>query len=178
MSKVIKTGWYVLYLKSGHEKKTHNILEENELESFLPLVKTINQWSDRKKTIYKPLFPSYLFVRINSSKDFNKALSIDGACAFIKFGREYALAKDEEINRIKFVLGLEDLQEVEVIGNLPYPGEIRKIKHGPLSGMDCEIINAKNKNKLLVRIESLRQAVTIKLPLYYLENPAMLQASA
>ncbi len=178
MSKAIKTGWYVIYSRSSHEKKIHNLLQENQLESFLPLVKTIRQWSDRKKMIFKPLFPSYLFVKINSAKDFNKALSIDGVCSFIRFGKEYAIAKDEEILRVKHILGLEGIQEVEVNGNLPYPGEIRRIKHGPLSGMQCEVLNSKNKNSLLVRMDSIRQSITVKLPLKYLEDGEIMQASA
>ena len=65
MSKLLKIGWYVLYVKSRHERKVDDLLKENQLESFLPLVKTVRKWSDRNKIIQMPLFPSYVFVKIN-----------------------------------------------------------------------------------------------------------------
>lgn len=71
-------GWYALYVKSRCEKKVHKSLKDISLESFLPQVIKIRQWSDRKKTILKPLFPSYVFVNINSSLEFHKALSVNG----------------------------------------------------------------------------------------------------
>jgi len=41
--------WYAVYVKSRQEKKVHQQLEEKELVSFLPLLETLRQWSDRKK---------------------------------------------------------------------------------------------------------------------------------
>ncbi|MGY0408867.1 MAG: transcription termination/antitermination NusG family protein [Polaribacter sp.] len=83
-------GWHVIYVKYRWEKKVHESLQEISLESFLPQIKTIKQWSDRKKTVLKPLFPSYVFVNINTSLEFHKALSVNGACTYIRFGKEYA----------------------------------------------------------------------------------------
>ena len=42
-------NWYVLYVRSRHEKKVHQLLQEKGIESSLPLIKTIRIWSDRKK---------------------------------------------------------------------------------------------------------------------------------
>ncbi|MEM6684288.1 MAG: transcription termination/antitermination NusG family protein, partial [Bacteroidota bacterium] len=86
----LSIGWYVLYVRSRCEKKVYESLKEISLESYLPQVKTIQQWSDRKKVVHKPLFPSYIFVNINSSLEFHKALSVNGACSYIRFGKEYA----------------------------------------------------------------------------------------
>ena len=97
-------GWYVLYVKPCWEKKVHESLKEISLESFLPQVKTIRQWSDRKKVIMKPLFPSYVFVYINSSLGFHKALSVNGAFSYIRFGKEYARVPEKEINQVKLLL--------------------------------------------------------------------------
>ncbi|UZO79154.1 hypothetical protein NBT05_09240 [Aquimarina sp. ERC-38] len=86
MSKNFKSGWYVLYVQLCHEKKVHNLLEENQLESFLPMIKTVREWSDRKKTIFKLLFLSYFFVKVSSSLEHHKSLSVDGAYRYVHFG--------------------------------------------------------------------------------------------
>ena len=45
-------------------------MEDEGIEAFLPLIKTVRQWSDRKKTVVLPLIPSYVFVSL-PEKDLN-----------------------------------------------------------------------------------------------------------
>lgn len=163
------TGWLVLYVKSRCEKKVYESLKEVSLESFLPQIKTVRQWSDRKKTIIKPLFPSYVFVNINSSLEFYRALSVNGVCSYIRFGKEYAQVTNKEINQIKLLIGDKNIINIEVNSRLPKIGETKKITYGPLNGLNCEIIKADNDNKIIVRIDSLQQNIIATLPLYSFE---------
>jgi transcription antitermination factor NusG len=169
MSKTLKTGWHVLYVRSCQEKRVHQLLQESQLESFLPMTKTIRKWSDRKKVIHKPLFPSYVFVYINSSLELYKALSVNGACAYIQFRRAYALVTEKEINQIKLLVGDENITDIETNVELPKVGETKKITYGPLNGLDCEIIEADNCNKIIVRIDSLNQNIVATIPLHSFE---------
>jgi|TARA_B110000495_G_C22945384_1_gene553399 transcription antitermination factor NusG len=162
-------GWHVLYVKSRWEKKVHESLGEISLESFLPQLKTVKQWSDRKKIILKPLFPSYVLVNINSSLEFHKALSVNGASAFIRFGKEYARVTEKEINQIKFLIENTDAEKIEVDAELPKIGEIKKITHGPLSGLECEVLKTGNVNKIIVRIHSLQQNMIASFSNKYLQ---------
>jgi len=157
-------GWHILYVKSRCEKRVHQSLKDISLESFLPEYKTVKQWSDRKKTIVKPLFPSYVFVNINSSMDFHKALSVQGACTYISFGKEYARVSDKEIDRIKLIVGTNGITEIETNSNLPKIGEVRTINEGALKGLECEVVKVDNTNKIIVRIESLKQNIMATIP--------------
>jgi transcriptional antiterminator RfaH len=163
-------GWHVLYVKSRWEKKVHESLQKISLESFFPQVNTIRQWSDRKKTILKPLFPSYIFVNINSSLEFQKALSVNGACAYIRFGNEYARVTEKEIKQLKLLVGDIDITDVETNTVLPKVGDIKKITFGPLSGLECEVLKVGNVNKIIVQIDSLQQNITASVPIYYFEE--------
>lgn len=163
--------WYVMYVKSRHEKKVNQLLQENEINSFLPIVKTVKQWSDRKKTTLKPLFPSYVFVNINSPFEFQKALSVDGACAYIRFGKEYASATEKEINQIKLLVEDNDISDIEIDSKIPKVGDIKQISYGPLDGLECKVLKVGNKNKIIVRINSLQQNIIASIPSYYLEQP-------
>ena len=46
----INKFWYAIYVKSRHEQCVHSELQEKGIESSLPLIKTIRNWSDRKKS--------------------------------------------------------------------------------------------------------------------------------
>ena len=169
-----KHGWYVIYVNPNSEKKVYERLKDISLESFLPQIKTIKQWSDRKKTILKPLFPSYVFVNINSSLEFHKALSVYGACAYIRFGKEYARVTEKEINQIKLLIGDKNISDIETNVELPKIGEVKKIAYGSLNGLDCEIIKADNHNKIIVRIDSLQQNIMATIPSYVLSKASII----
>ncbi len=162
--------WYAICTNSRAEKKVHSNLLSDGFESFLPLVTTVRQWSDRKKIVLKPLFPSYVFVNINTSLEFHKAISVNGACACIHFGRDYAIVSEKEINQIKLLVGDSNIMDIEVNTQNLKVGEKKKIMFGPLNGMECEILNINNINKIVVRIESLQQCITAVVPSCYFEN--------
>lgn len=169
MKKSLRTGWYVLYVRSRQEKKVYNELIENGLEAFLPMVTSIRKWSDRTKKIEIPLFASYVFVKIESKLDFYKASDVDGACTFIKFANEYALAKEEEINSIKLLISTDGLTNINSSENLPSLGEFMKISEGPLEGLQCEVLRVDNAYKILVSINSLKQNIVATVPVAFLE---------
>jgi len=163
-------GWHILYVKSRWEKKVHDSLQEILLESFLPQIKTIRQWSDRKKMVIKPLFPSYVFININSPLEFHKALSINGVNAYIRFGKEYAQVTEKEIKQLKLLVGDVDITDIEINSERLKVGDIKKIAYGQLSGLECEVLKVGNINKVIVQIDSLQQNITASIPSYYFEE--------
>jgi len=163
-------GWYVLRVKSLHERKIYELLSESSIEAFLPLVKTVRNWSDRKKIILKPLFPSYIFVNIQRSLDFFKALDMYGAFSYIHFGNEYAKVPNSEIEKIKFLVGAKEIKGVKLDTQPLKVGDMKKISSGPLNGLECEILKVNNIKKVVVRVTSLRQNITATLPSYYLDD--------
>jgi len=52
----------------GQRKVRNNVLENGGFECFLPIGKSTRKWSDRTKEIDVPLFPGYLFCRIESER--------------------------------------------------------------------------------------------------------------
>lgn len=153
-------GWYVLYVKSKHEKKVKVFLDELLIESYVPLVKTIRKWKDRKKVVFQTLFTSYVFVYLKSSLEFYKALSVNGACTYIRFGKEYARVRDAEIAQVRLLLENDNIEDITATTEkLPRVGELKKIVYGPLNGLDCRIIKVDNHYKIIVQIDSLHQNI-------------------
>lgn len=60
--------WYVLYTKSNCEKKVSDLLFKKGIEAYCPLNKVYRQWSDRRKQLSVPLFPSYVFVNVTENE--------------------------------------------------------------------------------------------------------------
>ncbi len=167
------SGWHVVYVRSRWEKKVHESLKEISLETFLPLAKTIKQWSDRKKVVLKPLLPSYVFVNLNSPMEFHKTLSVDGVCSFIRFGKEYAKVTDKEINNLRSLVEDKNIMDLQTENNLPKIGDKRIISFGSLEGIECEVIKVNNSNKIVVRIDSLQQNIIATVPTSYVSELAM-----
>lgn len=160
----IKPGWYVLYTKARHEKKIHEEIR-NRVRSYLPIKKVLRVWSDRKKWVEQPLFPSYLFVYLNNDTEYYTLLAYNGICSFLKFGGCLVRVPQKEIEQVKFFLG--HFEEVELTDNI-IVGNKKKITTGPFEGYDCHIIRRDKKDKVLVRIESLRQNIVAELNSNYL----------
>ncbi|MFW0738264.1 UpxY family transcription antiterminator [Flavobacterium sp. N502536] len=168
--KSIHNGWYVLYVKCHHERKVFDGLGHLSIRAFLPTIEVPSKRTDRKKSIQKLLFPSYVFVKINSSLEFYKTLSVNGACMYIRFGMEYAKVSDDEMRKIELLLLNNDVTEIETHVEEFKVGDFKTISYGSLSGLECEVLNTNNTNKIVVRIDSLQKNITATIPSYYLQN--------
>ncbi len=99
--------WYALYTKSRNEKKVHQLLEEAGIESYLPLIKTLKQWSDRKKWVEEPLFKSYIFVQVQANQYYH-VLNIPGIVRYITFEGKAVIVPEKQILAIKQFLNNEE----------------------------------------------------------------------
>src|SRR3982074_3227777 len=76
--------WYAIHTRSRHEKKIEVRLREHGISTFLPWVRQVHRWSDRRKLIELPLFPCYAFVYIVPNAQARLAvLRIDGVIGFV-----------------------------------------------------------------------------------------------
>ncbi|MGI4727190.1 MAG: UpxY family transcription antiterminator [Janthinobacterium lividum] len=158
MLKEASPKWYPVYTRSRAEKQAFELLQKKGIEAYLPLQKTLKQWSDRKKWVIEPLFQSYLFVRI-LPKQQTEVLMTKGIARFLYQAGRIADMPDQQINEIQLLL-TSDL-ELEVTAEHIAAGEKVVIKAGPLIGMTGEMVSYKSQNQLLIRLENLGQSILI-----------------
>jgi transcription antitermination factor NusG len=156
-NKILELNWYPLYTKSRYEKKTYQNLLDSGYEAFLPLKKSLHQWSDRKKFVDMPLFSSYVFVRIPKTKLYD-VLQVNGVVRYIYFNNKPAIARDYEIEVIKKLLN--EGTEIEVVNGKIEEGTPITITTGLFLGYDG-IIKYTKSNKLIIEIESLNKTLLI-----------------
>jgi transcription antitermination factor NusG len=161
-------GWHLLYTSSKQEKKVAEQLAARNINHYLPIVKTTRKWSDRIKTLNAPLFPSYLFIYLEQLEDYYNSLEAKGALHYVRFGTQIARVADSIVNDLKIVINKG--QEIEVSYTEFNKGEILTISDGPLTGLNCEVVQYKSKEMILVRVNLLKRNVLAEVPVHHLAN--------
>jgi transcription antitermination factor NusG len=157
--------WYAIHTKSRHEYKACSGLLQKNLSVFLPEIEVWSKRKDRKKRIFVPLFPGYLFVETKLQDNETKLaiLKTSGVvCILGKKENTEPIAVPE--NKIEAIRRLLD-KKVEVF-SLQYPsiGEPARIIDGPLAGIEGTVISTDAEKELFViSIELLQRSVAIKL---------------
>jgi len=150
--------WYAVYTRSRAEKRVAAELEENNIEAYLPLYKTIRQWSDRKKKVDLPLIRGYLFVHIKG-KEYFEVLKIQGVVAFVKFLGKPTSIPAWQIQNLRILLGSGEQFEIAVSGFSE--GDFVQITAGVLKGLKGKIVNLRRKKKLLISLDALDYCFTV-----------------
>lgn len=104
--------WYVLYTKLHNEKKVAERLQQIGLTVYCPEIEVVKQWSDRKKRIQKPLFPSYIFIQLDEAKR-DQVFQVAGVIRYLFWLGKPAIVRDEEIETLKSWLS-SSYQKLEV----------------------------------------------------------------
>lgn len=147
----MKRNWYAVYTKPRNEKKVAERLSHQGFEVYCPVQTTIKQWSDRKKKVQIPIFPSYVFVCVYEVER-KLVLQDAGVLNFVFYLGKAAIIKEEELNTIKVFLGeLEDKTYDLSLKDYKTGDEVDIIA-GPLSGMKGLVEDSKKSNlRLLIK---------------------------
>jgi transcription termination/antitermination protein NusG len=156
------SNWYAIYVKSRHEFIAQNELLKKNFETFLPVVRKLRPWKDRKKWIDFPLFPGYLFVHLMpDTGTFHDVLRTAGVVNLIseKPGHPAPVPHDE-IDSLKIMLTSGEDYDV-----YPCMNEGRRIRvtRGPLRGAEGTLGKRDDKYMFLVNIEMLGRSVGVNI---------------
>ncbi len=152
-------NWYVVYTKPKWEKKVAEQLKKMNINCYCPVIKKIQQYSDRKKKVEVPLFNHYVFVQL-AEKDRNLVFMSPGVIRYLFWLGKHAVVKNEEINTIKKWLDSGDNSDISVVEyNV---GETIKVSSGPFMDQKATIQEITNTHYILV-LESLGCVLKIKI---------------
>lgn len=160
--------WYALYTRSRQEKKVYQLLQEQNIESYLPLEKKIKQWSDRKKKVEEPMIRSYVFVK-SSEKEYYDILNTHGAVRYVTFEGKAAPIPEWQMEAMKKIN--EHHLHHYYTDQKYYKGELVTIAEGPLKGFEGEVVNdSEGKQKVIIRISNIGYSMVIESPLVFVEK--------
>lgn len=157
--------WLAVYTKPRWEKKVAKLLDQIEVENYCPLNRVVRQWSDRKKIVWEPLFPSYVFV-YTTINNYIKIKETDGVLNFVYWLGKPAVIRSQEIQALKAFLDDHEDVSLEKI-DVNVDDEVRII-HGPLIAMEGKVIDVQS-NHVKILLPSLGYSVAAKLPKTHVE---------
>src|SRR5690349_6221627 len=138
-------AWFALRVKSRCEKVVANMARNKGFEEFLPVYQCHRRWSDRNKSIELPLFPGYVFCRMNPNHRL-PLLMIPGAMHFVGIGKVPVAVDDAEVAAIQAVvksgLAIEPWSYLEL-------GESVRLDHGPLAGLEGILVEVRKEHRMV-----------------------------
>lgn len=150
-------SWFALRVKPRSEMAVSRAIREKGYQEFLPCYRVRRRWSDRIKSVEVPLFPSYVFCRLNPQRRL-ALLTIPGALQFAGIGRTPAPIDTEEIVAIQ--RAVESGLTTE-----PWPyltsGQKVRLDRGPLAGLKGICLTDSEPGRLVVSVTLLQRSVAV-----------------
>lgn len=154
--------WRAFYTHPRAEKKCESRLQERELEVFLPTRAVVRQWKDRKKKVVEPLFPNYIFARVDERERLS-ILRTSGIVRCVAFGDGPAVVRDEEIRQLQ-LMQQSGVQVEPAHVPLLERGTHVVVERGLLRGLKGWVEAHRGEVHLVVRIQSIKQSVRVVVP--------------
>lgn len=151
--------WYAVYTRPRHEKKVNGLLQEQQIESYLPLVSTKRQWGNRLAQVEEPLIRSYVFVHIRLNQTLY-VLETYGVVRFVMFARELAVVPDFQIEALK-----KSLESGFTLSPINYMqvGQLVEVTEGPLKGVIGKIQQIGKNERFVLTLDAVQAAYTIQI---------------
>jgi transcription antitermination factor NusG len=157
------TDWFALYTSSRREKHVAKLLDERQIENFLPLYHADRQWKKSSPvTLDLPLFPNYIFVRAGQKASL---LSVPGVVSIVGSGRQPWPLPDHEIEAFRSAVDVCKLEP----HSLFTVGDRVRIKNGALAGMQGVLVRKKSNFRVVLTVEAIRSSVSAEVGVADLE---------
>src|ERR1017187_3540422 len=155
----IAEQWFAIRVKSRCEKVVSTIARNKGFEEFLPLYESRQRWADRSKSVEFPLFPGYVFCRLNPQHRL-PLLTIPGVLHFVGIGKTPVPIDDEEIiaiqSAVKSGLSAEPWPFLEA-------GQRVRLEDGPLAGMEGFLVEVRKRFRVVVSVTLLKRSVAVEI---------------
>ena len=157
-----KCYWFVAIVNHNSEKQSSEKLDKMGVANYLPTQSEVRVWRNgRKSKVDRIVIPSAIFIYCTEQRRkeivglpfifrfmTNKAGSIKDSA-----NKPLAIIPDKEIERLKFMLGQEDIP-VEITAKPFKTGDKVRVVRGNLAGLEGEVMDLKeSKSELIVTLD-------------------------
>ena len=151
--------WYALHVRTRGEAKLKTALESKGFTTFLPTYTESRKYSDRVKKVAAPLFPGYLFCRMDVTKRL-PLLMTPGLHSIVgNMGVPQAI-DEKEIDAIRRVVGAN-------IAAVPWPylkaGDRVVVQYGSLAGVEGALVRDVRGDKLVLSVHLLQRSISLEI---------------
>jgi transcription antitermination factor NusG len=156
-------AWYAVQTGYRCEQRVASSLTMKGFRTYLPLLREIHQWTDRRKLVEVPAFSGYLFLHYEPSlRNRVKVLETSGIVRFLGGNHAPCPISNVEIEAVRRTLGSRlPCDRCDALT----PGTLVQVTRGPLAGVQGRLARIKNNLRLIVTISVFSQAISAELSL-------------
>jgi transcriptional antiterminator RfaH len=158
--------WYLIYTKPSSEALALKHLLRQRYDAYVPRVVQTVRRAGRCHERIGPLFPRYLFLRLNEGQQALAPVSSTvGVAGIVRFGARYTIVPDHVVHELQTradpVTGLHRLN----CGSKMMPGAAVRIRLGPLDGLEGVFEREAGADRVVVLLSLLGQSAPVYVPL-------------
>jgi transcriptional antiterminator RfaH len=162
-------NWYVVYSKPHKEDQVQLHLAVKGIESFFPRLQL--PCSVRRHKGITPLFPNYLFVRINLTSESHHVVWSPGVKRIVSFSDTPIPLEDSVV---QFLREQANARGVIQAQSQLRPGQQVEITGGPFDGFTGIIENPPNaKGRVKILLKLLSRQISVKLGVEFVRNQSV-----
>ncbi len=153
-------GWYAVHTHPRKEGVALDNLQRQGFESYLPLLHVQKVRRGKAVMVDEPMFPRYLFVRLDSSaqgRSWSPIRSTLGVRGLVQFGGRPARVQPEMID------WLRDREQHFDPLHLFEPGDAVTVTDGPFKGLEALYQGVDGEHRALILLEILSKPVRVTL---------------
>ena len=160
--------WFAGYTQYKREKLVKKMLDQKGIEAYLPLRKSIKQWSKKKRTMELPLISCYIFVKI-TKKEYVPVLETEYVFNFVKFSKDLIAIPEQEIQLIKNILQDNIDFEIAPTDHLQR-GDNIIIAAGSLAGTRGQLIEFEGKKRVLITLDYIQHTFRLSVEKHLIQK--------
>lgn len=150
--------WFALKVRTKAEESVRSALAGRGYEALLPTYVSVRKYSDRLKKVHVPLFPGYVFCKMDRGRRL-PVLMTPGVEYAVGFGGRLEPVPEAEMQAIETAMH-------SGLAVQPWPflttGDRVRIATGALAGVDGILVRAQGADRLIVSIEMLQRSLAIE----------------
>ncbi|MDP2811749.1 MAG: transcription/translation regulatory transformer protein RfaH [Rhodocyclaceae bacterium] len=155
--------WYLIFTRPRQERTALINIERQGYGAFLPLMRSQKRCQgSRLADVIEPMFPRYLFVRLNSTTDNWRPIhSTRGVSTLVRFGMDPARVPGDLVELLR---GQGDEKGIRSISRpAPKPGDRVRIGAGPFEGFEGILHARSGKERVILLLEIASQNARVEL---------------
>ena len=160
--------WFAVYTRFKREKLVKKMLDQKQIECYLPLRKEIRNWSKKRRTMELPLISCYIFVKITKS-EYVPVLETEHVLNFVKFSKDLIAIPENEIQFIKNMLQDEIDFELMPVDKFQ-KGDNIIIAGGSLAGTKGQLVDFEGKKRVLITLDYIQHTFKLSVEKHLIQK--------
>ena len=159
--------WYLVHTKPQGEANAKSNLERQDYEIYYPRVLQTVRCRQQWREHIRPLFPRYLFLRLDEGgQSLKPSHSTLGVTTIVRFGSRYAIVPDDIIADLQMRAdAASGLHRLSADPSL-VPGTSVRVLEGPFEGLAGVFECDKGNDRVLVLLKLLGHEARVQVPIH------------